>query len=109
MPYASSPFPARPGNLTITSSDAVPSLAPPGPYQMRMSATDGERNIMCMDIWFRIVTSSPAPAAGAAGEAGGASGGLLAGLLGRRAWQGEARLWPRFLRWPVAPEFVVEA
>lgn len=52
----------RPGNLTITSSDAVPLLAPVGPYSMRMQAWDQDgAGVMCIDIWFRVVAAPPSP------------------------------------------------
>lgn len=52
----------RPGNLTITSCDSVPLLAPVGPYSMRMQAWDqGGGGVMCIDIWFRVVSGLQQP------------------------------------------------
>ncbi|KAI8475305.1 MAG: ML domain-containing protein [Monoraphidium minutum] len=54
--------PFAPGNLTITSSDSVPLIAPVGPYSMRMQAWDGGgAGVMCIDIWFRVVAAPPPP------------------------------------------------
>ncbi|GBF92955.1 hypothetical protein Rsub_05791 [Raphidocelis subcapitata] len=108
--------PFEPGNLTITSSDYVPIVAPPGPYSMRMQAWDQNQvGVMCIDIWFRVVTSPSAPAAAAAAAraadavAGAAAGALwrLAGLAGGgggggAGWQGPQQLKPEQGRriWP---------
>jgi hypothetical protein len=99
------PPPKRPGNLTITSSDAVPLIAPVGPYSMRMQAwnADGGEGVMCIDIWFRVA-GGPTAAAAEAGEAAAtgeeaaaaaagaaaAQGGAAAGRLRGRRW-----MWPR--------------
>lgn len=108
-PY-NSPLPPRvhrPGNLTIISSDKVPSLAPPGPYQMHMSAVDNGNNVMCMDIWFRMVTSPSAVSAAARGLSPLPK--LLAWPDGSSSvWRQQQRLWPRFLRWLRALLSVIE-
>ncbi len=115
------PLPRRPGNLTITSSDSVPLLAPVGPYSMRMQAWDqAGAGVMCVDIWFRI-ESAPSTRDGRAG--GGGGGGFWGGLglpgFGRGGGGSDAgqpqqdqqqqdrqrgpvkgQGWPAWLRWP---------
>lgn len=87
----------------------MPYLAPPGPYSMRMSATDAAANVMCMDIWFRIVTAPSAvqsPSVARLPQSAPAAGWFRSA----RAAPRPGRRWPRFLRWPAAPpERVVEA
>jgi len=68
----------RPGNLTITSSDSVPLIAPVGPYSMRMQAWDQSgAAVMCMDIWFKVVS---APSSTQRGSGSGGVGLELPGL-----------------------------
>jgi hypothetical protein len=88
-PAASAP--ARPGNLTITSSDFVPSIAPPGPYSMRMQAWDQNSTaVMCIDIWFRVVSGPSAAAADSAKAPGSAK--TAAGGRAAAAWRQRLRL-----------------
>jgi hypothetical protein len=60
----------------------VPLLAPVGPYSMRMQAWDqGGDGVMCVDLWFHVVASSAAGAAGS-GSGGSSSGGIGSGVGG---------------------------
>ena len=87
------PTHARPGNLTITSSDSVPLIAPVGPYSMRMQAWDqGGAGVMCIDIWFRVV-SQPSPAEALPATAGGSGGAREAQ---RQEQQGQGRQQQRW-------------
>jgi hypothetical protein len=87
----------------------VPAIAPPGPYSMRMQAWDqSSAAVMCIDIWFRVVTGPSTAAAAAAAPKQRAAAWLrrAAGAAAAAAAEegeagpGRARLWS-LLRGPL--------
>lgn len=63
----------------------MPLIAPTGPYSMRMQAWDQDgAGVMCIDIWFRVVS---APSAAAA-RSGGGGGWRLPGAAQQWLWGG---------------------